>query len=167
MVQEADRIRARTQENTTNLNASASNSIMFSILLARLSWMQQRPSRLRNTCQQRGKEMADDMLFIEHSHLMGKGVSAIFFIRIRASCSFLQISPSFFSQKIINIADCQSVLAIVCNYFYIFVVGIWRFSESKVGIRMKNPYISQVLSIKEEAKKQLPYALETTGNFKR
>ena len=32
---------------------------------------------------------------------------------------------------------------------------------------MKNPYISQVLSIKEEAKKQLPYGLETTGNFKR
>ena len=29
---------------------------------------------------------------------------------------------------------------------------------------MKNPYISQILSIKEELKKQLPYGLETTGN---
>ena len=30
---------------------------------------------------------------------------------------------------------------------------------------MKNPYISQVLSIKEEVKKQLPYGLETTGEL--
>jgi len=30
---------------------------------------------------------------------------------------------------------------------------------------MKNPYISQVLPIKEEVKKQLPYGLETTGNL--
>ena len=30
---------------------------------------------------------------------------------------------------------------------------------------MKNPYISQVLSIKEEVKKQLPFGLETTGNL--
>ena len=30
---------------------------------------------------------------------------------------------------------------------------------------MKNPYISQVLSIKEEVKKHLPYGLETTGNL--
>ena len=30
---------------------------------------------------------------------------------------------------------------------------------------MNNPYISQVLSIKEEVKKQLPYGLETTGNL--
>lgn len=67
--------------------------------------------------------MADDMLFIEHSHLMGKGVSA-FFIHIQASCSFLQVSPSFFSQKTINIADYRSVLAMVYNYFYIFVVRI-------------------------------------------
>ena len=37
-----------------------------------VGFMQQRPSRLRNTCQQRGKGIADDMLFIEHSHLMGK-----------------------------------------------------------------------------------------------
>ena len=43
-----------------------------------VGFMQQRPSRLRNTCQQRGKGMADDMLFIERSHLMGKGVSAFF-----------------------------------------------------------------------------------------
>ena len=30
---------------------------------------------------------------------------------------------------------------------------------------MNNPYISQVLSIQEEVKKQLPYGLETTGNL--
>jgi len=30
---------------------------------------------------------------------------------------------------------------------------------------MKNPYISQVLSIQEEVKKQLPNGLETTGNL--
>lgn len=30
---------------------------------------------------------------------------------------------------------------------------------------MKNPYISQVLSIKEEVKKQLPYGLETTADM--
>ena len=30
---------------------------------------------------------------------------------------------------------------------------------------MTNPYISQILSIKEEVKKQLPYGLETTGNL--
>lgn len=30
---------------------------------------------------------------------------------------------------------------------------------------MKNPYISQVLSIQEEVKKQLPYGLKTTGNL--
>ena len=30
---------------------------------------------------------------------------------------------------------------------------------------MKNPYMSQVLSIQEEVKKQLPYGLETTGNL--
>ena len=30
---------------------------------------------------------------------------------------------------------------------------------------MKNPYISQVLSIKEEVKKHLPCGLETTGNL--
>jgi hypothetical protein len=88
--------------------------------------MQQRPSRLRNICQQRGKDMADDMLFIEHSHQMEKGVSAFFIIRIRASCSFLQVSPSFFSQKTINIADCRSVLSMACEYFYIFVVRIWH-----------------------------------------
>ena len=29
---------------------------------------------------------------------------------------------------------------------------------------MKNPYITQALSIQEEVKKQLPYGLETTGN---
>ena len=30
---------------------------------------------------------------------------------------------------------------------------------------MKNPYISQVLPIKEEPKKQLPYGLETTADL--
>lgn len=30
---------------------------------------------------------------------------------------------------------------------------------------MKNPYISQVLSIQEEVKKQLPFGLETTGEL--
>jgi len=47
-----------------------------------------------------------------------------FTIRIRASCSNLQVSPSFFSQKIINIADSCSILAIVCSIFYTFVFGI-------------------------------------------
>ena len=89
-----------------------------------VGFMQQKPSRLRDMCQQRGKGMADDMLFIEHSHLIGNGVSAFLIIRIRASCSFLQVSPSLFSQKIINIADCRSVLAIVCYNLYIFVVRI-------------------------------------------
>ncbi|MDY6298384.1 MAG: hypothetical protein SPL50_08925 [Alloprevotella sp.] len=89
-----------------------------------VGFMQQRPSRLRDICQQRGKGMADDMLFIEHSHQMEKGVSAFFIIRIRASCSFLQVSPSFFSQKNINIADCRYGLAIVCYNLYIFVVRI-------------------------------------------
>ena len=86
-----------------------------------VGFIQQRPSRLRDMCRQRGKGMADDMLFIEHSHQMEKGVSAFFTIRIRASCSFLQVSSSFFSQKIINISDCRSVLAIVCIYFYNFI----------------------------------------------
>ena len=30
---------------------------------------------------------------------------------------------------------------------------------------MKNPYISQVLSVKEEVKKQLPFGLETTADL--
>lgn len=30
---------------------------------------------------------------------------------------------------------------------------------------MKNPYLSQVLSIKEEVKKRLPYGLETTADL--
>ncbi len=30
---------------------------------------------------------------------------------------------------------------------------------------MKNPYIPQILSIKEEAKKQLPFGLETTADL--
>lgn len=89
-----------------------------------VGFMQQRPSRLRDMCRQRGKGIADDMLFIEHSHQMEKSVSAFFIICIRASCSFLQVSSSFFSQKIINIADYRYVLAIVCNYFFIFVVRI-------------------------------------------
>jgi hypothetical protein len=38
--------------------------------------MQQRPSRLRDMFQQRGKDIADNLLFIERSHLMEKGVSA-------------------------------------------------------------------------------------------
>ena len=47
-----------------------------------VGFMQQRPSKLLDLldiCRQRGKDMADDMLFIEHSHLTGKGVSAFFF----------------------------------------------------------------------------------------
>ena len=64
-----------------------------------VGFMQQRPSKLRDMCQQRGKGIADEMLFIEHSHQMEKGVSAFFIIRIRASCSFLQVSPSFFLTK--------------------------------------------------------------------
>ncbi len=91
-----------------------------------VGFMQQRPSKLLDMCQQRGMGMADNLLFIEHSHLIEKGVSAFFIICIRASCSFLQISPSFFSQKIINIADCRSVLVIVCNNYYTFVVRIWH-----------------------------------------
>lgn len=47
-------------------------------------------------------------------------------ISIQSSCSFLQASPSFFSQKTKIIADCHSILAIICNYFYIFVVRIWQ-----------------------------------------
>ena len=87
-----------------------------------VGFLPQRPSRLRDMCPQRGKDMADDMLFIEHSHQMEKGVSAFFTIRIRASCPFLQVYSSFFfSQKTINIADCRSVLAIVCIYFYNFI----------------------------------------------
>ena len=88
-----------------------------------VGFMQQRPSWLRDMYRQRGKGMADNLLFIEHSHLMGKGVSA-FFIHIQASCLFYKSFPSFFSQKTINIADYRYVLAIVCNYFYIFVVKI-------------------------------------------
>ena len=94
-----------------------------------VGFMQQRPSKLRDMCQQRGKGIADNLLFIERSHLMEKGVSAFLIIRIRASCSFLQVSPSFFSQKIINIADSCSLLVIVCNYFYNFVVGIWQINN--------------------------------------
>ena len=89
-----------------------------------VGFIKPRPSRLHDICQQRGKDMADNLLLIEHSHLIGKGVSAFFIIRIRASCSFLQVSPLFFSQKIINIAEFHSVLAIVCNNLYIFVVRI-------------------------------------------
>jgi len=88
-----------------------------------VGFMQQRPSWLRDMCRQRGKGMADNLLFIEHSHLIGKGVS-VFFIHIQASCSFYKSFPSFFSQKNINIADCHSVLAIVCYNLYIFVVRI-------------------------------------------
>ena len=33
-----------------------------------VGFMQQRPSKLRDMCRQRGKGIADDMLFIEHSH---------------------------------------------------------------------------------------------------
>ena len=65
-----------------------------------VGFMQQRPSKLLDICQQRGKGIADDMLFIEHSHLIGKDVSAFFIIRIRASCSFLQVSPSFSHKKL-------------------------------------------------------------------
>ena len=65
-----------------------------------VGFMQQRPSRLRDMCRQRGKDMAFDMLFIEHSHLIGKDVSAFFIISIRASCSFLQVSPLFSHKKL-------------------------------------------------------------------
>ena len=80
-----------------------------------VGFMQQRPSRLRDMCRQRGKGIADDMLFIEHSHQMEKGVSAFFIIRIRASCSFLQVSPSFFSHKKnkycrLSLRSCDSLL---------------------------------------------------------
>ena len=80
-----------------------------------VGFMQQRPSRLRNTCRQRGKGMADNLLFIEHSHQMEKGVSAFFIIRIRASCSFLQVSPSFFLTKKykycrLSLRSCDSLL---------------------------------------------------------
>ena len=74
-----------------------------------VGFMLQRPSRLRDICQQKGRGMADNMLLIEHSHLIGKGVSAFFIIRIRASCSFLQISPSFFSHK--NFKYCRLSLS--------------------------------------------------------
>ncbi len=36
-----------------------------------VGFMQQRPSKLLDICRQRGKDMADDVLFIEHSHLIG------------------------------------------------------------------------------------------------
>ena len=80
-----------------------------------VGFMQQRPSRLRDMCRQRGKGMADNLLLIEHSHLIGKGVSAFFIIRIRASCSFLQVSPSFFSHKKykycrLSLCSCDSLL---------------------------------------------------------
>ena len=48
------------------------------------------------------------------------------FIRNRATCPFYKSFHSFFSQKTINIADCRSVLAMACEYFYIFVVRIWQ-----------------------------------------
>ena len=80
-----------------------------------VGFMQQRPSKLRDMCRQRGKGIADDMLFIEHSHQMEKGVSAFFIIRIRASCSFLQVSPSFFLTKKykycrLSLRSCDSLL---------------------------------------------------------
>ncbi len=37
-----------------------------------VGFMLQRPSRLRNMCRQRGKVMADNLLLIEYSHLIGK-----------------------------------------------------------------------------------------------
>ena len=61
-----------------------------------------------------------------------------------------------FSQKNINIAGCRFFLAIICYYFSTFVVRIWQIQISKVGIRMKNPYISQVLPVKEEVKETTP-----------
>ena len=89
-----------------------------------VGFMQQRPSKLLDICRQREKDMADNLLFIEHSYLVEKGVSAFFIICIRASCSFYKSFSSLFSQKTINIADCRSVLAMACEYFYIFVVRI-------------------------------------------
>jgi len=37
-----------------------------------VGFMQQRQSWLRDICQQKGRGMADNMLFIEYSHLIGK-----------------------------------------------------------------------------------------------
>ena len=64
-----------------------------------VGFMQQRPSRLRDMCRQRGKGMADNLLLIEHSHLIGKGVSVFFIICIRASCSFYKSLPHFSHKK--------------------------------------------------------------------
>ncbi len=79
-----------------------------------VGFMQQRPSKLRDMCQQRGKGIADNMLFIEHSHLIGKGVSAFFIIRIRTSCSFLQVSSSFSHKKYkycrLSLCSCDGLL---------------------------------------------------------
>ena len=65
-----------------------------------VGFMQQRPSRLRDMFQQRGKGIADDMLFIEHSHQMEKGVSAFFIIRIRTSYSFYKSLHHFSHKKL-------------------------------------------------------------------
>ena len=48
------------------------------------------------------------------------------------------------------------------------MVRIWQIRISKLNNKvseMKNPYISQVLPIKEEVKKQLPSGLETTADL--
>ncbi len=37
-----------------------------------VGFMLQRPSKLLDMCQQRGKDMADNLLLIEYSHLIGK-----------------------------------------------------------------------------------------------
>ena len=39
--------------------------------------------------------MADDMLFIEHSHLTGKGVSAFFFYVFEHLVRFTSLFPRF------------------------------------------------------------------------
>ena len=44
--------------------------------------------------------MADDMLFIEHSHQMENGVSAFFFIRIEYLVSFYKSLPHFSHKKL-------------------------------------------------------------------
>ena len=65
-----------------------------------VGFMQQRPSKLLDICRQIGKGMADDMLFIEHSHQMEKGVSAFFFIRIEYLVSFYKSLPHFSHKKL-------------------------------------------------------------------
>ena len=54
--------------------------------------------------------------------------------RILSHCC---VKIQFISQKNINIAGYQSVLLIICNYFYIFVDRIWQISKSKAKSKSK------------------------------